>query len=824
MADRVYKWTDDPMLGGVKDCDPDVVNECLMSLKYENTSDAIQNMYTTGQVEKQTRAFNQLQQMRHSSFDKSNFTVVGSPIITNDGVASGFSRQNYITTDNFNLYDATSFKLSFVYKLGTYRESCLMSYGTNSNSNIYLERIANNAVRWGIKKLDGTYAYVPFLSNIDIGTWYEYELELTSENILKARYRSLGTTVWTQETQIDCSSYRDSILNNQKFIIGVGFTTLVDTTGSIDLKHFSITVDGTEVFSGNKTGLNVIKEDNYTVVGSPVITDDGVASGFSAGHILLPHNFNISNEVIFKLKVSSGTGAPFLGFIDNSGTSLFYLNKTNDTSLQIVIRDSSFTPLYSKVFTVINDDLDIIIKVSNNNLNISINNTTTVNTSIDLTSFLAVLNNLYSLILGRNQSGVNAFTGSIDLNAFKIYVDGNLVYQPCLKIPYTESKTGSKIVDEVYRDRVIDLYEQEGQAGYYTIDETNQNFTLPMGEIYGMIEQKGTYHPPLLSTMWSDHLLNDMSWLRADTFSWQSGTTYSLVYNELLSEYNNSASTTKTEGSITFKHTPKGYKIALANQESAVLNKYNSDGIAWYYILDTTNKKFKLPRAKHPSLVTLTNPTPVIGNGKSLGLTNGTINVGLMGHTDSLPRQSAQLFNVNVGTAGSTITGLNNQAIGVVTDGSTSGLVANLSNNVKEYNMYLYFYVGTFTKSAEAQTAGLKAELLNGKADVATPSIQAPYIKDTYKNGTSGYNIWSNGYCEQWGVTTQLNTTVTFLKIFADTNYIGNCTPRGINGAGIAEGNPRFGAISTTQCFVSSGTSSLGANWKACGYLAEGEY
>ena len=32
------------------------------------------------------------------------------------------------------------------------------------------------------------------------------------------------------------------------------------------------------------------------------------------------------------------------------------------------------------------------------------------------------------------------------------------------------------------------IYENEGQAGYYTIDEENENFTLPMGEIYGMIE------------------------------------------------------------------------------------------------------------------------------------------------------------------------------------------------------------------------------------------------------------------------------------------------------------------------------------------------
>ena len=48
-----------------------------------------------------------------------------------------------------------------------------------------------------------------------------------------------------------------------------------------------------------------------------------------------------------------------------------------------------------------------------------------------------------------------------------------------VEIPYTLSKTGSKIVDEVYRDRVKDLFEQVGYNEYFTIDEGNQTFTLP---------------------------------------------------------------------------------------------------------------------------------------------------------------------------------------------------------------------------------------------------------------------------------------------------------------------------------------------------------
>ena len=69
--------------------------------------------------------------------------------------------------------------------------------------------------------------------------------------------------------------------------------------------------------------------------------------------------------------------------------------------------------------------------------------------------------------------------GSIDLNAFKIYVDGNLVYQPCLKIPYTQTKDGKKIVDSIYRDRVEDEYTQAGFTPYYTQQDVNKgNYTV----------------------------------------------------------------------------------------------------------------------------------------------------------------------------------------------------------------------------------------------------------------------------------------------------------------------------------------------------------
>ena len=119
--------------------------------------------------------------------------------------------------------------------------------------------------------------------------------------------------------------------------------------------------------------------------------------------------------------------------------------------------------------------------------------TWTTRTPVAITSNNTI--NISSGWIGNQNSGTSSYyTGSIDLNNIEVYADGDLVYQPCLLIPYSESKTGSKVVDVYARPRVQSMYEQFGYAPYYTIDEANQNFTLYMGSIYGMKVDKTSPH------------------------------------------------------------------------------------------------------------------------------------------------------------------------------------------------------------------------------------------------------------------------------------------------------------------------------------------
>lgn len=105
---------------------------------------------------------------------------------------------------------------------------------------------------------------------------------------------------------------------------------------------------------------------------------------------------------------------------------------------------------------------------------------------------------------------------------------------------------------------------------------------------------------PLLSFMWADHVLNDISWLRADTFSWQSGAVYQAAYQHLTADITGKTLQSETVAGTTiqFYLADDRHKICPASEESNVTAIYNATGVAWYYIIDTTNQRFKLPRTK----------------------------------------------------------------------------------------------------------------------------------------------------------------------------------------------------------------------------------
>ena len=217
----------------------------------------------------------------------------------------------------------------------------------------------------------------------------------------------------------------------------------------------------------------------------------------------------------------------------------------------------------------------------------------------------------------------------------------------------------------------------------------------------------------LLDFKWTDHILNEMSWLRADTFSWQSGAVYVAAYNHLVADASGTAQT-ETIGSytITYYRANDGHKVVLADQEQTVTNIYNESGVAWYYILDTTNTRFKLPRTKWG----FTGLRDAVGTyvPESLPNIKGAADVAQGAGYDY--RAEGAFAKVG-GSGGNWDTGANCR-LDFNASRSSSAYQDNAPVQQRSTQMYLYFYVGDFSQSATEQTAGLNSELFNGKLDL----------------------------------------------------------------------------------------------------------
>lgn len=140
-------------------------------------------------------------------------------------------------------------------------------------------------------------------------------------------------------------------------------------------------------------------------------------------------------------------------------------------------------------------------------------------------------------------------------------------------------------------------------------------------------------------------------------------------------------------------------------------------------------------------------------------------------------------------------------------------------------NTGLYFKVANAVENLELLNAGEAMEALNNAVNKTDCKA---YIIDTYTNGNSGYRVYSDGYCEQWGIitipSTNTPTIVTLLKTFANTNYIvlGTANPKSIHW--MNQVNAQVIQKTATSFEVTDNVNNNNWNWRASGYLTEGTY
>ena len=433
-------------------------------------------IYLSGLVDKvnDEEGYGRVKELKESDFDLSKFTVVGSPTITDDGIASGFSKVNYLKCP-------TSFDFSKNFSI-----ECLFTTGDDITTEQHLwETIVGRGINIQVKNNK-------FVLAVGDGTNW---ISVSSSN-------SNATTNTSYKTKVIHTLTDYKLYINEVEEINIPTITTIPTqdlyicrsgsfVGSIDLKQFSITVDGKEVFSGNPTALDTIKANNYTVTGSPTITDDGIYQQNATSDGILgatvgktfTQSVKVGGRYTVKLDSKTEQLMDLISFGSNnillydgivkSGDN-WYVEISNGTTtvktlIEIPLKDGDII------------DTELIIDGTNMTLYAKLNESVT---------YTATVASLGTGIINRYQLSTSArsWSGKVDLNTIHVYIDDNLIYQPCLKIPYTKAKTGSKIVDISYKLRVEDCYNQYGAGNYYLFSSATEQFALPMPDIYGLLQ------------------------------------------------------------------------------------------------------------------------------------------------------------------------------------------------------------------------------------------------------------------------------------------------------------------------------------------------
>lgn len=423
------------------------------------------------------KTFGKIFTSAHSSFDLSKFTVFGSPVITDDGIASGFTETDYVS-------------LPLSYTLGTdfvvYFPFILSDLTTETN--IYriksvsaFRALVNFVPAYGVlvNMSDGTNSmstggqkYAIRTSDLTANELYIAVIKLKNQT---CHYGCIHNGVYT-----DAGTIENFALDMPEFntvLIGKGGTGTF--TGSIDLKYFKFVANGVELISGNKTGIDTIKSDNYAVVGTPTISADGVASGLDGSNYITCNCINTDGTIYIPVP---NVANDYNGNMVNGAYKIYKAGSwTNRLDILIDTNNTTILSLTNLSYNYVNDKMLIRIVKSGYNYAVSykINNdnwvtkdtvTLTVNPTLTTVSF---------------RGGYNA-----DLNLYKNVVNGSVINQSCLKIPYTKGSDGKKFTNITYNNRAKDMAGQFGVAPYTIIDEENQSFILPYGSVDSKVAPK----------------------------------------------------------------------------------------------------------------------------------------------------------------------------------------------------------------------------------------------------------------------------------------------------------------------------------------------
>lgn len=288
---------------------------------------------------------------------------------------------------------------------------------------------------------------------------------------------------------------------------------------------------------------------------------------------------------------------------------------------------------------------------------------------------------------GAQESGTNSFTWTFDASrSSSTYQDGAPVQQEAVQYPY---------------------FIQVATGTEESVDVTRE---IELNNPFSLLDYK-----------WSEYELSNASWLISNG-AFHSGTVYKSVYELLLKIHNG----TETKDGVSVKLSTEAYT--------------DTD-----FVLNTSDTTFRLPIK-----VKLASGNQVVGNGMTLGFTDGTNFAGSgSSSNDSSVRAYVRNYGALVGSSSGSGDLNYSKTIGVTTDPTKSGLV--LADN----DLYLYFYVGETIQDANVIAASQVLTTLADCVKKSSATDRETVVGWGMPDYSAGIVVTSEFSARQWWTATK---------------------------------------------------------------------
>lgn len=477
-------------------------------------------------------AYKKAYDIKHSSVDQSKFLTFGHVVIDDNGYMTVLEDNSGVKTpvrvkqmvnknwsisgrDYFNSANPTH---QYMFTIGEINgRGCTFYFRASDGAIQYIDRNeSTNTVLFSDINLYQTYG----------AGWYNWKVEYKDgayyfyisygSNDLALQLRREFTNI---DQPLEGCLYlsADNIYNH--------------SVGKSDLKVYTVIIDGLVVWTPNYTGVQYIYNDHFDKVGNPTIIDTGILTNvmngkhFIYGDLTADALIDNSWDIVCHFK-HIGTSQVLWQFADPDNIESVsteadehagdykMLSATVDAEENKVIFylttgvAASHSEIHSWEFEITENN-DYYCKVSHEKgplYAFSVSEDPDFITGVRTITYNANTNNKdpyvsnvypdFKICMGTNNT-IESTEKIIynDLNYFKVRIHNEFAYRPLLRVPCTFSKYGAIFVIPKYRNLIEDAYNTHGIGNIWILDEEHKAVTLPLVDIYSLIEKEYDSRP-----------------------------------------------------------------------------------------------------------------------------------------------------------------------------------------------------------------------------------------------------------------------------------------------------------------------------------------